>query len=385
MKELFQKILEAQQTGKKVALCTIVSSKGSLPMSGKAKMLVVEDGTTLGTVGGGCLEADVWSEAKKVIKRDIPQITKFILTEKHAGEEGLNCGGVVEIFIEPIVPGRSEAVFTMIADIQAAGKKGAVATVLSNNLPSPLKDQTKLALKWDGTISGHIGNSSMVEERVIEEARRVMEEDYLTVLQFELPEEEAQKWGLTAEQTLNVFIEPIVPIPTLYLFGGGHVSLFVGKVAKLAGFKLVVIDDRPAFANFERFPEADEVIVEDFTKVFDRLSIDDSSYIVSITRGHQHDDKVMEQAVKTPAKYLGMIGSKRKVRISWQKLEAKGIPRHLLERVHAPVGLDINADTPAEIAVSIVAQMIQVRRSNMDRRKLSNYQKVSLRAPEVVA
>jgi xanthine dehydrogenase accessory factor len=385
MKELFQEILRAQRAGKRAALCTIVSSKGSLPMSGKAKMLVTEDGITLGTVGGGCLEADVWSEAKKVMQKDIPQIAKFILTEKHAGEEGLNCGGVVEIFIEPIAPGRAEAVFEMITVIQTAGKKGAIATVLSHTIPPARKEQAKLVMQWDGTTRGHIGNYSVLEERVIEEAKQVMEEDYLTVLQCELPEEEAAQWGLTADQTLDIFIEPIVPIPTLYLFGGGHVSLFVGKVAKLAGFNLVVIDDRLAFANFERFPEADEVIVEDFTKVFERLFIDDSAYIVSITRGHQHDDKVIAQAVKTPARYIGMIGSKRKVRISWQKLEAQGIPRHLLERVYAPVGLEINADSPPEIAVSIVAQMIQVRRSNMDRRKLSNYQKISLRTPEQVA
>ncbi|RMF90388.1 MAG: XdhC/CoxI family protein [Nitrospinota bacterium] len=375
---IFATIRRLQREGKRGALCTIISSKGSLPMSGKAKMLVTEEGTTLGTVGGGCLEADVWSEAKKVMKRDTPRISRFILTEKHAGEAGLNCGGVVEIFIEPIVPGRAEAVFETIAAIQEAGKKGAIATVISGQIPPALRGKAKLVLKEDGTVVGQIGSNSHLEEIVREEALQVMEKDYLKVFQFQLPPEEARRWGLAAEETLDVFLEPIIPIPTLYLFGGGHVSLFVAKVAKLAGFRLVVIDDRPAFANTERFPEADEVIVADFSQVFARLPIDDSSYIVSVTRGHQYDDRVIEQAVKTPARYIGMIGSKRKVRKSWEKLEARGIPRHLLERVHAPIGLDINADTPAEIAISIVAQMIQVRRGHKDRRKLSNYQRVSL-------
>jgi xanthine dehydrogenase accessory factor len=161
------------------------------------------------------------------------------------------------------------------------------------------------------------------------------------------------------------------------LFGGGHVSLQIAKIAKMVGFKIVVIDDRPAFANKERFPMADETRVEDLYTVFERLKIDDQSYIVAVTRGHQHDEPVIEQAIRTEARYIGMIGSKRKISRMWKKLIERGADKARLAQVQAPIGLEIGADTPEEIAVSIVAQLIQSRRGRKDRRRLSNYERIS--------
>ncbi len=380
MNDVFAEILRLNQQGRRAALCTIISSKGSLPMSGKAKMLVGEDGTMVGTVGGGCLEADVWAEAQRVLKKDISKIASFILTEQHAGESGLNCGGKVEIFIEPVVPARVEAVFEEIARIRAQGEKGAIATVISSRIPPAMKDKAKLVLRADGTVVGRLGEGGFIEDHVRQKAEDVMREDYLTVLQFEVGEDEAQRWGLERGDTLDVFVEPIVAIPTLYLFGGGHVSLQIAKIATMVGFKTVVIDDRPAFANKERFPMADATLVEDLTTVFERLNIDDQSYIVAVTRGHQHDEPVIEQAIRTNARYIGMIGSKRKITRMWKKLIERGAHRERLAQVHAPIGLEIGADTPEEIAVSIVAQMIQARRGPKDRKRLSNYERVSAAA-----
>ena len=377
MNDVFAEILRLKQQGRRAALCTIISSKGSLPMSGKAKMLVGEDGTMVGTVGGGCLEADVWAEAQRVLKRDISKIASFILTEQHAGESGLNCGGKVEIFIEPVVPARMEAVFEEIARIRAQGEKGAIASVISSRIPPAMKDKAKLVLRADGTVVGRLGEGGIIEEYVRQKAEDVMREDYLTVLQFEVGEDDAQRWGLEPGDTLDVFVEPIVAIPTLYLFGGGHVSLQIAKIATMVGFKTVVIDDRPAFANKERFPMADATLVEDLTTVFERLNIDDQSYIVAVTRGHQHDEPVVEQAIRTNARYIGMIGSKRKITRMWKKLIERGSDRDRLAQVHAPIGLEIGADTPEEIAVSIVAQLIQARRGPKDRKRLSNYERVS--------
>jgi xanthine dehydrogenase accessory factor len=381
MNDVFDEIVRLKHQGQRGALCTIISSKGSLPMSGKAKMLVGEDGTMVGTVGGGCLEADVWAEAQRVVKRDISKIAAFILTEQHAGESGLNCGGKVEIFIEPVVPNRMTAVFEEIARLRAEGEKGAIATVISSRIPPAMKEKSKLVLRSDGTIIGNIGAGGFIEDCVRQKAAEVMREDYLTVLQFEVGDEEAQRWGLEPGDTLDVFVEPIVAIPTLYLFGGGHVSLQIAKVAKTVGFKIVVIDDRPAFANKERFPMADETRVEDLYTVFERLRIDDQSYIVAVTRGHQHDEPVIEQAIRTEARYIGMIGSKRKISRMWKKLIERGADKNRLAQVHAPIGLEIGADTPEEIAVSIVAQLIQSRRGRKDRRRLSNYERISAAAP----
>jgi xanthine dehydrogenase accessory factor len=381
MSDVFQEIIRLKQEGHRAALCTVISSKGSLPMSGKAKMLVGEDGTMVGTVGGGCLEADVWAEAQGVLKKDISKVASFILTEQHAGENGLNCGGKVEIFIEPVVPQRMTAVFEEIARIRAEGEKGAIATVISSRIPPEMKDKSKLVLRADGTMVGGIGDGGFVEDHVRQTAADVMREDYLTILQFEVGDEEAQRWGLAPGELLNVFVEPIIAIPTLYLFGGGHVSLQIAKIAKMVGFKLVVIDDRPTFANKERFPMADETLVDDLTTVFDRLRIDDQSYIVAVTRGHQHDEPVIEQAIRTEARYIGMIGSKRKITRMWKKLIERGADRNRLAQVHAPIGLEIGADTPEEIAVSVVAQLVQVRRGRKDRRRLSNYERVSAVVP----
>jgi xanthine dehydrogenase accessory factor len=272
------------------------------------------------------------------------------------------------------------AVFEEIARIRAEGEKGAIATVISSRIPAAMEEKSKLVLRADGTILGGIGEGGFIEDCVRQKAEEVMREDYLTVLQFEISDDEAQRWGLEPGDTLDVFVEPITAIPTLYLFGGGHVSLQIAKVAKMVGFKIVVIDDRPAFANMERFPMADETRVEDMYTVFERLKIDDQSYIVAVTRGHQHDEPVIEQAIRTEARYIGMIGSKRKISRMWKKLIERGADQARLAQVQAPIGLEIGADTPEEIAVSIVAQLIQSRRGRKDRRRLSNYERISAAA-----
>jgi xanthine dehydrogenase accessory factor len=156
-------------------------------------------------------------------------------------------------------------------------------------------------------------------------------------------------------------VEPIESEPTVYLFGAGHVSEQIAPLAKRVQFRVVVIDDRETFANRERFPEADDVLVSDFESCFGRLHIDDASYIVIVTRGHLYDGFVLEQAVKTDARYVGMIGSKKKIHVLYQNLMKKGVPKEVLDRVYAPIGLEINSETPEEIAISVVAQLIQVR------------------------
>jgi len=162
---------------------------------------------------------------------------------------------------------------------------------------------------------------------------------------------------------LEVFIEPILPPPTLYIFGGGHISLPLAKIGKLLGFKIAVIDDRAEFANPQRFPEAELTLAGDLKKVFPELKINKSSYIVIITRGHQYDELALEWAVGTQAKYIGMIGSRTKNKAILSHLLAKGIPQELLDKVNAPIGLEIGAQTPEEIAISIMAEIVKVRRS----------------------
>jgi xanthine dehydrogenase accessory factor len=189
-----------------------------------------------------------------------------------------------------------------------------------------------------------------------------MESEKPRTLTFNLNQDPKYDTGLVCGGTLDIFIEPVLPPATLYIFGAGHVAVNLYKVAKNAGFDVTVVDDRDAYANRERFPEANEVIAEDFDQATARLTPSESSYIVIVTRGHRDDMRVLRWAVRSQARYIGMIGSKRKTIAIFRELTKEGIPAELFDRVHAPVGLDIGAVTPEEIAVAITAELIAARR-----------------------
>ena len=253
-------------------------------------------------------------------------------------------------------------IYQEIVRIRAEGGEAALATIVSATGSTPREEGAKMLVRADGSILGTIGGGSL-EAQVIAEAIKVIGQGKPKQLHFSLTAKEVEAEGMLCGGEAEVFIEPILTTPTLYIFGGGHISLPLAKMGKLLGFKTAVIDDRAEFANAVRFPEADAIIAEDFAKSFPRLKIDKSSYIVIVTRNHQYDDMVLEWAAGTKAKYIGMIGSKTKTKAVFSHLIAKGIAKEQLARVHAPIGLEINAQTPEEIAVSILAEIINVRRS----------------------
>jgi len=253
--DLFEEIVRMRRAGQRGALATIVHTNGSIPSYESSRMLIREDGTIAGTVGGGCVEADVWAAAKEVMQTEAPRKMVFHLNNEASYDNGLICGGTVE-----------------------------------------------------------------------------------------------------------VFVEPILPQPVVYLFGAGHVSTAVAKAAHSAGFGIAVIDDREAFANAERFPMAQEIFTS-YEDAFEKLRPNASSYLVIVTRGHKEDMRVLAWAVRTAARYVGMIGSKRKVLSVYKALEAEGYSSEEFERVFAPMGLEIGALSPEEIAISIVAELIAVRRN----------------------
>jgi xanthine dehydrogenase accessory factor len=189
-----------------------------------------------------------------------------------------------------------------------------------------------------------------------------MEEEKPRMLTFNLNHDPKYDSGLVCGGTLEVYLEPVLPVQTLYLFGAGHVSVNVYRVARMAGFEVVVVDDRESYANRERFPEAKDVFADDFERVLAQLAPNDSSYLVIVTRGHRDDMRVLRWAVDTPVRYIGMIGSQRKVIAIYKQLEKEGIAPDKFARVYAPVGLEIGAITPEEIAVAIVAELIAIRR-----------------------
>jgi xanthine dehydrogenase accessory factor len=252
-------------------------------------------------------------------------------------------------------------IYQEIFKIKEKGEEAALVTIVSATGSTPREEGTKMLVKPDGTIAGTIGGGSL-EAQVIEEAVGVIKQGKPKHLHMSLTAKEAGEAGMICGGDLEVFIEPILTTPTIYIFGGGHISLSLAQIGKLIGFEIAVIDDRAEYANTKRFPEAEMVLAEDFSKAFSKLKIDKTSYIVIVTRGHQNDELVLEWAVSTPAKYIGMIGSKTKVKATYDHLLAKGVSKEALDRVHSPIGVAIGAQTPEEIAVSILAEIIKVRR-----------------------
>lgn len=254
--DLFDEIQRLRRDGRKAAVATIVQIRGSVPSFQTAKMLVRDDGSTVGSIGGGCVEAEVWAAAQDVIREEKSRMMSFDLTDDSMAESGLICGG-----------------------------------------------------------------------------------------------------------TLEIFVEPILPNPKIVIFGAGHISTHVSRIASVAGFRTTIVDNRPVYANAERFPEAEQIYSESFEAAFEAIVPTDNTYIIIVTRGHLDDQNVLRWAVGTNARYIGMIGSKRKVRTIFQQLESEGVTRERLERVMAPIGLDIGAVLPEEIAVAIVAEVIHMRRA----------------------
>ncbi len=252
-------------------------------------------------------------------------------------------------------------IYEEIVKLQHEGRRGAVATIVNARGSIPSFQSAKLLVRDDGSIAGTIGGGC-VEAEVWQAAREVIVEEKPRTLSFNLNQNPKYDTGLVCGGTLEIFIEPVLPVPLLYIFGAGHVAFELFKAARNAGFDCIVTDDREAYANAERFPNARQVIANDFDQAFSQLTPSQSSYIVIVTRGHRDDMRVLRWAVQTKASYIGMVGSKRKAITVFRELTREGLSPELFDRVHSPVGLDIGAVTPEEIAVSIVAELIAMRR-----------------------
>jgi xanthine dehydrogenase accessory factor len=253
-------------------------------------------------------------------------------------------------------------IFEEIVKLNHSGQRVALATLISVNGSAPREPGAKMLVRNDSTTVGSIGGGK-IEFEVCKQALEVISTGKPKLLHFDLTGTDADKDKMICGGLMDVFVEPILSPPTLYIFGGGHISLSLVRIGKIIGFRVVVIDERPEFANRDRFPEADEILFEDFPDIFTQLKIDKSSYLVVVTRSHLSDKAVLEWAVGTEAAYIGMIGSKKKVATIFSSLRSKGICDESLNNVHAPIGLDIDAETPEEIAVSILAEIIKVRRA----------------------
>jgi len=294
---LIGEIVRRLHAGERVMLCTIVATRGSTPQQEGAKMLVAGDGKCVGTLGGGCVEAEVRKHALEMLSRGESRLMEFKLDHDYGWDDGLICGGVMDVYIEEL-------------------------------------------------------NGSSVErfERMHESIKAK------EITRFQIHYEQAGKQMHYSEE--------LGPGPVLVIAGAGHVGQALGELAAKLEFRVVVIDDRADFASAERFPSAEKRIVGDIENELRSFAIDPSTFIVIVTRGHARDGQALSAVVNSPARYIGLIGSKRKIKTLFDDLHAQGVSIEKLSRVHAPVGYDIGAVTVNEIAVSIAAQLIAIRRGD---------------------
>jgi xanthine dehydrogenase accessory factor len=242
------------------------------------------------------------------------------------------------------------------------GETIALVTIVETKGSTPREVGAKMVVGKNGLIAGTIGGG-ITEAKIIEEVKQALKEGKGKFLTYHLTKEQAAlDEGAICGGDMKVFIDVLQPKEEVLIFGAGHCAARVSKLAKMVGFKVTIIDDRKEFANQDKFPEADEIITEEIEKALTHLKIIPSTYIVVLTRGHLKDEEVLGSVIRSNAAYIGMIGSRIKNTTVFQRLTKKGISQEELDKVHAPIGIDINAQTPEEIAVSIMAEIIQVRR-----------------------
>lgn len=351
---IFETILRALEAEPRVMLATIISTTGSTPAAAFSKMLIMQNGTRLaGTVGGGCMEADVLEAARTLHLENRASILTFHLNEREY-VQGLICGGSLEVLIEPI-DRTMMSLFQRLLQRCNEGEDSVLATVVTTDGTVGLK---RLLESDTPTIISGL-TDEWKSQPLIHRLPPPSPAELSEQLHRAFHRHETRRVGLEGAELL---LEPIAGTPGLIIFGGGHVSSFITRAAALAGFRVTVVDDRPEYARPERFPDAHRIVAADFPDALNRLQITSSSFIVIVTRGHRYDEEILERALHTDARYIGMIGSKRKVLTTFEHLLERGIAMEQLKRVHAPMGLEIGAATAEEIGISVVAELIAVRR-----------------------
>ncbi len=367
--ELFQEIIHDLESGETVAMATIVKRKGSVPREVGAKMLVHRGGTISGTVGGGCGEAEVWRSALNVIDTKRPTIVQVDLTEEIAMESQGVCGGIFDVFVQPwhnsLLPGQPG--MQDFASAINASLEGERAVVLASIIAA------------GGAWRPCIGQQMLVHESS-ETLGTLMLPDAPKELAFQL-NESAQKAIATGKPHIEnvgatlavarsadsanawaeIFIEPFVPDPVLLIAGAGHIAVPLASLAHLMNFSVSVTDDRASFASRERFPTAKQLLVGDIESTLKNYPITPRTHIVLVTRAHAHDVQGLRTIIDSPAAYIGMIGSQRRVWAVFKLLHEEGVPAEKLGRVRAPIGLDLGGSTPEEIALCIIAEIIKLR------------------------
>lgn len=356
--------LEAERTlkqGKPFALATVINVRGSTPREVGAKMLVRDDGQ-VGTIGGGCGEAEVYRKAQLLLEESAPaRLAEVDLTGDFEQQEIGTCGGIMDVFVAIWAPGSDLDIARRLASAAERSQPASLLTLVH----SPRQD--------DPVGAKSIVDSSDGESRLapaLEIPRRAMVQLVARTMDGVPALIEISDTGGVNPVTRvegdapRMFLDPVSGAQRLVIAGAGHIAQPLAALGSMLGFHVTVIDDRASFANRERFPSADQIMVRPFAAAIESLALDRHCYLVSVTRGHSFDEEVVRTALRhSRGAFIGMIGSRRRVKATLDRLEEAGIARELLDQVHAPLGMDIAAETPEEIAVSIIAEIVRERRS----------------------
>jgi xanthine dehydrogenase accessory factor len=325
--ETIEEYLKKKTTG---IIATVIARAGSAPRDVGAKMFVGEDGELYGTIGGGRLEHGAYQEAMSMMGKGASKVLHIRMDAKEVASNGMICGGDIHVLLEPVLE-KYRLLYGRLKYLERREERGVLVTRFDKN------NFSKTLVEEDLTMNGD----------------DISQNDLKAFLQHLRETKPCVTDGLV--------IEPLQVSVALYIFGAGHVSQYIAKIANMVDFSVTVIDDREEFANKERFPDANEIIVDNFQNVFNRLKFTGKEFVTIVTRGHQYDAGVLGETMKRQTRYIGMIGSKRKVAIVFDHMKKSGFSDEAIKRVHAPIGLTIHAETPQEIAVSIVAELIKVR------------------------
>ena len=348
MKEVFEDAVDKLGNGEPVVLATVIRTKGSTPQKPGAKLLVRQDGSGVGTLGGGCVEGDIWFAAKQLMQDGgSAEYKEYELNEELAAEDGLVCGGTMYFLIDPVYSPKDYLPYAEeISDAYNGKGAVAVATVIKSGDDGISVIGDKLFIRENGDTEGSLGSKD-IDVAAIDKA-------------FELMVHGRNEYVVTPTGA-EYFIEAYTTPPQLVICGGGHVSRALASLAKPLEFRLFITDDREEFANQNRFPEADIVVNDKPEDALPTLPINPNTFIVVATRGHRYDNTALLAAAKTSAKYVGLMGSKRKTILIYEDLMRSELTKDRIKEIRSPIGLDIRARTPEEIAISIMSEILMFR------------------------
>lgn len=356
MTNIYQKLLDSLKAGKPLVLATIVSTRGSSPQVPGASALFSDEGLLFGTLGGGVLEARAQEKAIKSLKKRRSSLSNFGLYGDISSQEEAICGGEADILFDSD-PGNHEDVFCLLIESLKKRKPGVLLTSISR----AAENRVGITRSWfeKNKIFGEKTKKQAIP--IKEEIKEAFAAGIPTLLTVGT-ESELKGLGKEKDQEILVYLEPMFPLSHLIVAGAGHVGQALAHLGTLLEFEVTVIDDRPEFANRERFPEVDHIIVDDIGKAIEHLPKTSDSFFVIVTRGHSKDAEALRACIGTDAAYIGMIGSSRKIALMRKNFIEQGwATSSQFDRVHAPIGIDIQSKTVQEIAVSIAAELVLIR------------------------